>query len=54
MKVTELTRIIVSWCNVSNEFDVSSVWEDAALKDYTYPVGNYMFKVKNRNTRTRC
>ena len=20
----------------------------------TYPVGNYMFKVNNRNTRTRC
>ena len=19
-----------------------------------YPAGNYMFKVKNRNTRTRC
>ena len=24
------------------------------IKECTYPVGIYMFKVNNRNTRTRC
>ena len=23
-------------------------------KNYTFPVGNHMFKVDNKNTRTRC
>ena len=24
------------------------------LQETSYPAGNYMFKVNNRNTRTRC
>ena len=24
------------------------------IAQHTYPAGNYMFKVNNRNTRTRC
>ena len=43
--------------NKQNEFsERCQIWFRASLKaiPFTIPAGNYMFKVNNRNTRTRC
>ena len=45
-----LAHIVNLGGEVGSEWIPPSSW----IESSTYPAGNYMFKVNNRNTRTRC
>ena len=37
-----------------NQINLGTKWLNIIYKKTQFPAGNYMFKVNNRNTRTKC
>ena len=55
LKITALCNFmrnsLKTWSSITSLF---LLFQACTVKTKSFPAGDYMFKVKNRNTRTRC